>query len=90
MTAHDSAVSMRRKAMEDFSFNGNVEVKGGDWVCVPQRALMRDPLIYSSAPDFEGFRYSERRDLDSGTIELGKYTDLHPLLLFWGLGKQAW
>ncbi|KAF2014263.1 cytochrome P450 [Aaosphaeria arxii CBS 175.79] len=81
-------ISLRRKAMNDYAFQDGTKVAKDDWVCVPQRALMRDPTIYPNPESFNGYRFLEQQ-LESSTKRAAKFTDLDPAYPIWGLGKQA-
>ncbi|KAI9669871.1 MAG: hypothetical protein M1831_006906 [Alyxoria varia] len=52
------AVSMRRKALVDYTFSDGTFVAKGNWVCFPQAAMMRDPQYWDDADSFDGFRFA--------------------------------
>lgn len=90
MNASES-ISLRRKAIHGYHFQDGTHVPRGDWVCVPQRAIMRDPSRYSQAETFDGFRFCHSSDsLTSKPCDKSRFTSLDPSFPFWGLGKQAW
>lgn len=76
--------------MKPYAFNDGTHVPLGDWFCVPQRALMRDPAVDFHADVFDGARFVRDSSLDSQSTKLSKYTDLHPRFPFWGLERHAW
>ena len=76
--------------MVPYTFEDGTHVPMGDWACVPQRALMRDPSIYPNASTFEGFRFVKDGAGGQKNMRSRGFTDLDPLFPFWGLGKQAW
>ncbi|KAH8589196.1 cytochrome P450, partial [Bisporella sp. PMI_857] len=58
------AVTGRRKALVPCTFSGgSVSLAAGDWVCVPQRAMMHDAQRYSDPDIFDGFRFARANDL---------------------------
>lgn len=73
-------------------------VRKGDWVCIPQRAMMRDPSRYANPEDFDGRRFARANQEILG----GQSTDLVPDTKtstvtttstewpIWGLGNTAW
>lgn len=91
------AISCRRKALRDYIFQDGSRVKRGDWVCVPQRAMMHDKCRYSDSHQFEGFRFARaNRCLRAGKTT-SEVPDKSPANLttvnldwpIWGLGKTA-
>ena len=82
-------VSIRRKAMQPFTFPDGTHIEKGQWACVPQRALMRDPARYPNGDTFIGTRYLSDQAKSSGG-EMTRLTDLDHFFPFWGLGKRAW
>jgi len=85
-----SAVSLRRKAMGSYVFKDGFHVESGDWICVPQRAIMRDPSIYPQAEVFDAFRFVNHSETEPPLSNTFKFTDSRTFFPFWGLGKQAW
>lgn len=83
-------VSLRRKALTPYTFTDGTHVPLGDWACVPQRAIMKDPAIYPLADNFDGARFATNHLLDNQPTKASRFTDLHPFFPFWGLGRHAW
>jgi cytochrome P450 len=81
------SISLRRKAMQPFTFKDGTHIPAEDWVCVPQRPLLRDPAIYSAPDVFNPYRFMSR---NTENQKSSKFTDLSPDFPIWGLGKQAW
>ena len=73
--------------MHDYRFKDGLEVTEGNWVCVPQRALMRDADIYPQPEIFNGRRFLAQRKEDRKS---SRFTEMHRNFPFWGLGKQGW
>lgn len=73
----DNPVSGRRKAIEPFRFSDGLLVKAGDWVCLPQQAMLRDERLYPQPACFNPTRFLRRQ----------KVQDLWPV---WGLGNATW
>ncbi|KAL9095447.1 MAG: hypothetical protein Q9165_002318 [Trypethelium subeluteriae] len=90
MNASES-ISLRRKALVPYHFKDGTSVPLGDWACVPQRAIMRDPSIYANADVFDGTRFMKNAARQSKTngVAQSKFTDTSPFYPLWGLGKQA-
>ncbi|KAI4139758.1 MAG: hypothetical protein LQ341_004096, partial [Variospora aurantia] len=70
------AISGRRKAIEPFRFSDGLLVKAGDWVCLPQQAMLRDERLYPQPACFNPTRFLRRQ----------KVQDLWPV---WGLGNAT-
>ena len=86
-------VSIRRKAIAPFTFSNGLHVPQGNWVCVPQRALMRDPKHYAHPMAFEGFRFARNRHegfSDTDKDRPSRFTDVNHSFPIWGAGKLAW
>jgi hypothetical protein len=82
----------------DYEFQDGSKVKKGDWVCIPQGAMMRDASRFSSPHQFDGFRFFHaNRDMVHGQLT-SAVPDKQPSWLttskeewpIWGLGKTAW
>jgi cytochrome P450 len=80
------SISLRRKAMQPFTFKDGTHVSAADWVCVPQRPLLRDPAIYHDPEVFDAYRFMSHKTGKHPS----RFTDLSPDYPIWGLGKQAW
>ncbi|KAI0859746.1 cytochrome P450 [Xylaria cubensis] len=87
---NSDAVTVRRKALKPYTFSDGISsLAAGDWVCVPQRAMMNDATHYNSPHVFDAFRFlptnQRLRDRDTPssltTASIG-----WPI---WGLGKTA-
>lgn len=92
------AVSCRRKALRDHVLRDGSKLRKGDWVCIPQIAMMRDERRYSDPHRFDGFRFARANE----SLKVGRNTsavpDKMPTTLttvhmdwpVWGLGNTAW
>ncbi|TGJ78259.1 hypothetical protein E0Z10_g10499 [Xylaria hypoxylon] len=91
------AISCRRKALQDYTLQDGPRIEKGDWVCIPQRAMMQDPLRYSHPTTFDGFRFARANvSLQQGshTTDVpdkagSKLTEASIYWPIWGLGKTA-
>ncbi|KAI0449783.1 cytochrome P450 [Xylaria acuta] len=91
------AISCRRKALRDVTLQDGSVVKRGDWVCIPQRAMMHNSSRYANPEVFDGRRFVRA----NATILKGQLTDLIPdkgtssltttsiEWPIWGLGNTA-
>jgi cytochrome P450 len=53
-------VSLQRKAVTPFRFSDGTFVPTGNYVSVPQFALMRDDRIYTNGQTFDAYRFLAR------------------------------
>ncbi|KAI1127997.1 cytochrome P450 [Nemania abortiva] len=53
------AISCRRKALSHYVLKDGSTVEKGDWVCIPQLAMMHDAQRYSNPEAFRPFRFAE-------------------------------
>ena len=81
-----TSVSLRRKVIIPYTFSDGTQIVAGQWLCAPQRAIMRDPVNYPEATTFKGFRFAN----DDATRTISKLIDTESRFLYWGLGKRAW
>ncbi|OJI79655.1 hypothetical protein ASPTUDRAFT_204913 [Aspergillus tubingensis CBS 134.48] len=94
---NSDAITVRRKALTPFTFSDGLRVDRGDWVCIPQRAMMRDPARYSHAQQFDGFRFARANKLLALNEGCADVPEVAPLQLtdvdvnwpIWGLGNTA-
>ena len=84
-----TAFSMPHQVVSDFTFTDGTHVPAGNWVCIPQKAIMQDSALYADPTVFQGFRYVHWNDLGepASAARLS-----HPSWKFpyWGTVKQAW
>ncbi|KAI0490292.1 cytochrome P450 [Xylaria cf. heliscus] len=92
------AISCRRKALRDVTLQDGSVVKEGDWVCIPQRAMMHDSSRYANPEIFDGRRFASANAMmlkgqltnlvpDKETSSLTTTSIEWPI---WGLGNTAW
>lgn len=87
------AVTCRRKALTSFKFSDGLSIAQGDWVCIPQQAMMHDPLHFRDPLKFDGFRFVQERggeDIVAHSSKASLFTDTSLDWLVWGLGKTVW
>ncbi|KAJ8124792.1 hypothetical protein O1611_g8849 [Lasiodiplodia mahajangana] len=87
---NSDAVTGRRKALAPYTFrDGTSTLAVGDWVCVPQRAMMNDASRYHSPHVFDAFRFARaKQHLEKG----GTPSSLTTTSLdwpIWGFGNTA-
>ncbi|KAF7512407.1 hypothetical protein GJ744_001342 [Endocarpon pusillum] len=78
------SISVRRKALQQYTFSDGTHIAAGDVVCAPMRAMMLDESNSSDSRTFDGFRF-----VDAGSKSQSKLVDGETKLLLWGLGKRA-
>ncbi|PYH94337.1 cytochrome P450 [Aspergillus ellipticus CBS 707.79] len=91
------AVTARRKALTPFIFSHGTRVETGNWVCVPQRAMMRDPTRYHNPRQFDGLRFARANKqfgVRDGAVEVPeprplRLTDVSVDWPIWGLGNTS-
>ena len=81
-------VGVPRKVLSPFTFSDGVHVPSGNWVCVPQQALMQDPANYPDPMTFDGFRFANGKD--GNTTSESRFSHPSWRFPFWGSVKQAW
>lgn len=93
-----NAVTGRRKALSAYVSHDGLKLDKGDWVCIPQRAMMRDPTRYSDPETFDGFRFARANtQLRRGCVPVevpdrmtSTLTDASVQWPIWGFGNMAW
>lgn len=80
------SISLRRKALQPYTFSDGTHIAMGDVVCAPMRAMMLDEKNFTDSRIFNGFRFV---DMD-GCKSRSKLVDGDTKFLLWGLGKRAW
>ncbi|KAL9134458.1 MAG: hypothetical protein Q9175_004360, partial [Cornicularia normoerica] len=80
-------IGVPRKVLSPFTFSDGVHVPSGNWVCVPQQALMQDPAIYPDPMIFDGFRFANGKD--GNATSDSRFSHPSWRFPFWGSVKQA-
>lgn len=98
------AMSVRRTALRDFTFQDGTVVHKGNWVGVPQQAILLDSANFPHGQDFNGFRFvdpgmldrlSEQGKLNRDLCRVrqpegpSKFFDVSPNYHVWGLERMA-
>ncbi|KAI1849851.1 hypothetical protein JX265_013554 [Neoarthrinium moseri] len=96
---NSDAVTGRRKALAPYIFSDRTSaLAAGDWVCVPQRALMHDATRYRSPDVFDAFRFVRanqefaRGETARGYVPGDKPSSLTTVSVdwpIWGFGNTA-
>ena len=79
---------MRRKALKPLKMFGSTEIQRGEWVCVPQQAMMNNPSLYPTPAKFSGTRFLP--DGEEGEAKMSLFTDSNDKWLIWGHGSTTW
>ena len=84
-------VVLYRLALRPFTFSNGVTVPAGTLLAAPSGAIQMDETIYSNPENFDGFRFSNARDMD-GDVTTTRYSTVNvsPEHLVFGLGRHAW
>ncbi|MCJ1236865.1 hypothetical protein MMC14_004847 [Varicellaria rhodocarpa] len=82
------SISVRRKVMKPFTFFDGTYIPVGNWACVPQKAMMRDPDTYKNPELFDGFRFTSQNSVKY-TERGSSFTDADDSFPFWGLGHHT-
>ncbi|KAI0879528.1 cytochrome P450 [Hypoxylon argillaceum] len=88
------AISCRRKALSPYVLQDGSRVEKGDWVCIPQLAMMHDAQRYASPHEFRGFRFAQANEAMKEGRMTAEVPDIAPASLttatvewpMWGLG----
>ena len=75
--------------MKPYTFSNGVTVPAGVTLASCSGGVHLDDTVYPNAADFDGFRFSKRRELDG---ESSKYHSVNtgPEFLVFGHGEHAW
>jgi len=84
-------VVLYRFALRPFTFSNGVTVPAGTLITAPSSAIHMDEDIYSNPEQFDGFRFSNARDMDED-VTTTRYSAFNasPEHLVFGLGRHAW
>ena len=74
------SISVRRLAVQSYTFSDGTHISTGDVACVPLQAILRDPTHYPDNLTFDGSRL----------VNQSKFTEVSPTFPLWGLGRHAW
>jgi cytochrome P450 len=72
--------------MLPFTSPDGYRIPAGNWVAIPQVALMRDEKIWPGALAFEGFRFVD----EENSISKSRFTHPSYNFPFWGSIRGAW
>lgn len=70
--------------MTPYTTSDGVHIPSGNWLAIPQIALMRDETIWSHAKDFDGFRF-----VDKNHSSESRWTHPSYEYPFWGSIRHA-
>ncbi|KAL9609612.1 MAG: hypothetical protein Q9167_005636 [Letrouitia subvulpina] len=80
-------MSAPRTVMVPYTSSEGYHVPAGNWLAVPQLALMRDDRIWPRAAQFEGFRFVDESKGGASETRLTHPSYEFP---FWGSVRHAW
>ncbi|KAF2864676.1 cytochrome P450 [Massariosphaeria phaeospora] len=95
--SNSDAISTRRKAIERFEFSDGLQVQAGDWVCIPQQAILHDDQMYANPARFDPMRFRMRVKTSETGVNANtnsnpdgpRFTDVSTKWPVWGLGNAA-
>lgn len=91
-------VTCRRKALSSYTFHDGSTLSKGDWVCIPQQAMLQDGTRYKDAHIFDGFRFARANAqlqqlqpcAEVPDQKASRLTHVSPDWPIWGLGNMSW
>jgi len=88
--SNSDAITGRRKALTPYIFQDGSKLSKGDWVCVPQQAMMHDSARYRDAQTFHGFRFAQALPTaDVPDRAKSSLTGVSAEWPIWGFGNTA-
>jgi len=84
-------MGLRRLALRPFTFSNGVTIPAGTLLALPVHSVHMDEEIYPNAQDFDGFRFSNLREVE-GDVDMATSHQLVTTsaeLLGFGLGRHA-
>ncbi|EZF76664.1 hypothetical protein H105_02018 [Trichophyton soudanense CBS 452.61] len=78
-------VSAPRTVMVPYTMEDGCHIPAGNWIAIPQLALMRDEKIWPNGKEFEGFRFVD----EQGDASESRFTHPSHEFPFWGSIKHA-
>lgn len=81
-----TTVSAPRTVMVPYTMEDGCHIPAGNWIAIPQLALMRDEKIWPNGKEFEGFRFVD----EQGDASESRFTHPSHEFPFWGSIKHAW
>lgn len=79
-------VSAPRTVMTTYTTEDGCRIPAGNWIAVPQIAIMCDEKVWPEAKEFKPFRFVDGRGDSSET----RFTHPSYEFPFWGAIKHAW
>ena len=81
-----SIVNTDRKSVHGFTFSDGTYIPAENTVCVPQQAVMLDPLKYKNPNIFDGDRFLEKSEAKLTS----RFSHPSPVFPFWETPGRAW
>lgn len=81
-------MTMRRRAMQPYTFKDGTHVPKGTWVAVPACALHRMSSLYDKPNEFDGFRFARMRE-EPGKETSFQFTSTSPEYMTFGHGVSS-
>ncbi|EGD98143.1 hypothetical protein TESG_05529 [Trichophyton tonsurans CBS 112818] len=78
-------VSAPRTVMVPYTMEDGCHIPAGNWIAIPQLALMRDDKIWPNGKEFQGFRFVD----EQGDASESRFTHPSHEFPFWGSIKHA-
>ncbi|ESZ91025.1 cytochrome P450 [Sclerotinia borealis F-4128] len=88
-----TVVTLPHKVEKAFTFSDGTYIPAGNWVCVPQQAILNDPNIYNDPETFQPFRFVQWENENGVSPTPSSESRFsHPSWKYpyWGTLKQAW
>ncbi|KAJ7589645.1 cytochrome P450 [Mycena floridula] len=82
------AISMGREVLKDFTFSDGTMVPAGNLVAVASFSIHTDESLYPNALQFQGFRYSDMRNIQGEGLK-HHFVTTGPEFMLFGHGKHA-
>lgn len=84
-------LSAPRAVMHDYTTSSGAHVPSGNWLAIPQIALMRDEAIWSGGSNFDGFRFvnPDSKSDSKDAVSESRWTHPSYEYPFWGSIRHA-
>ncbi|MCJ1312326.1 hypothetical protein MMC25_006000 [Agyrium rufum] len=83
------SISVRRQAIQPFTFSDGTHLPVGDVACVPLRDIMRDSTYYPDSMTFNPHRFLNQQSAEQSKFKSAGFTETSASFPLWGLGRHA-